>query len=215
MMMFAAVLIGCGSDASKTDTDRMSLDSTPPSAPTIAPAGSAGPNDTAAPNAMGGDPSDAYANTDDRALSELSDANIFAKLDAANTGEIEEGNLALQKSRSSAVKRLARMIVDDHTRLKQQGQALARQLSISPMMPPGDRSKEKARQTMEKLRSTSGSSFDSLWTDVQVTGHVKTLDELDRMESMARHDSLKTMIIHAKPVIRKHLDQAREVQRGL
>src|ERR687889_256592 len=65
----------------------------------------------------------------------LDDATIVAIFDAANTYDIETGQLALEKSSNTAVRQLAQQFVNDHRAVRQQGRDLAKKLSVTPTLP--------------------------------------------------------------------------------
>src|SRR3954469_22733687 len=65
----------------------------------------------------------------------LDDPTIVAIFDAANTYDIETGELALHRARAQDVKDLARQFVSDHKAVRQQGRELAKKLSVTPTPP--------------------------------------------------------------------------------
>jgi putative membrane protein len=140
----------------------------------------------------------------------MTDANIFAKLDAANSEEVDEGKLATSKSKNAAVKKFAQMLVTDHSKMKKEGADLAKSLNITPELPAGDTSMAMAQHTMDMLKSAT--AFDSTFIATAIDGHQKTLDALNSMQGMATSDSLKTLISKAIPVVQHHLDEARALQ---
>jgi putative membrane protein len=142
----------------------------------------------------------------------MSDANIFASLDAANSLEIAEGKIGQQKGKNADVKAFARMLVDDHSKMKQEGSDLAKKLNITPAPPAGDTSVQEMEHSSQMLSSTSAASFDSVFIAHEIDGHRKTLDALNMMGSQATSDSLKTLISGAIPKVQHHLDRAMEIQ---
>lgn len=65
----------------------------------------------------------------------LTDANILAVLDRVNAHEIEINQLAQKQGSSREVKEIAAAFVRDHTRMRADGQALAQEIGITPVMP--------------------------------------------------------------------------------
>lgn len=65
----------------------------------------------------------------------LDDPTIVAIFDAANTFDVETGQLALQKSGDKAVRDLAQQFINDHKAVRQQGRDLAKKLSVTPTPP--------------------------------------------------------------------------------
>lgn len=140
----------------------------------------------------------------------MSDGNIFAKLDATNTEEVEEGKLAQSKAKGADVKSFANMMVTDHSTMKKMGADLAKKLNITPTPPPNDNSKAMMDAMMQAMQSAP--NFDSAYVAEQVTGHEKTLADLKSWLGMAQNDELKAMITGAIPKVQMHLEHAREVQ---
>src|SRR5688572_24353072 len=58
----------------------------------------------------------------------LDDATIVAIFDAANTADIETGQLAAERGASKAVREFGAMLVRDHQQVRQQGRDLAARL---------------------------------------------------------------------------------------
>lgn len=146
------------------------------------------------------------------ASGQLTDANIFAKLDASNSEEIDHGKMGSEKAKNGDVKKFAQLLVTDHTKMKNEGADLASRLNITPQPPSGDTSAMKMQRAMDMLNSVDPARFDSLFVAMQVDGHQKTLDDLKMMQGMATNDSLKALIGRAMPVVQGHLDKARELQ---
>lgn len=142
----------------------------------------------------------------------LSDANIFAKLDAANSEEINEGKVGSEKAKDAEVKKFAQMMVTDHSKMKQEGADLASRLKIAPQVPAGDSSAMMAKEMMDMLNMATPAQFDSEFVAMQVMCHERTLNDLTRMQGMATNDSLKALIGSAIPVVQSHLDKAHALQ---
>jgi len=101
----------------------------------------------------------------------LDDPTIVAIFDAANTYDIETGQLALQKSRPKAVRDLAQQFVSDHTALRQQGRQLAKKLSVTPTPPKQLDLATAHAKAMKEQRSKSGTEFDRAYADQEVQYH--------------------------------------------
>lgn len=142
----------------------------------------------------------------------MTDANIFAKLDESNSLEVAEGKIGEQKGKSADVKAFAKMLVDDHGKMKKAGSDLAKSLNITPAPPAGDTSAQEMEHASQMLNGASAASFDSLFIAHEIDGHQKTLAALNMMQGMAKNDSLKMLITNAIPTVQHHLDQATSIQ---
>ena len=66
----------------------------------------------------------------------LTDANIAAIVVVANTADVENGRLALERSSNEAVKAFARTMVTDHPAVNEQAAQLVAKLGVSPQPGP-------------------------------------------------------------------------------
>src|SRR5687768_5438622 len=65
----------------------------------------------------------------------LDDPTIVAIFDAANTADMETGELAAQRGSSKAVRDFGAMLLRDHSAVRQQGRDLADRLGVTPTPP--------------------------------------------------------------------------------
>ena len=106
----------------------------------------------------------------------LDDPTIVAIFDAANTFDVETGELALVRSRSKAVRDLAQQFINDHKAVRQQGRDLARKLSVTPTPPKPFALAEAHAKAMKELRGKSGADFDRAYVTHEVNFHQAVLD---------------------------------------
>src|SRR5690349_5861887 len=66
------------------------------------------------------------------AQAKLDDPTIVAIFDAANTWDIETGNLAAKQAKAKDVKDFGAMLAHDHTEIRKQGRDLAAKLKVTP-----------------------------------------------------------------------------------
>src|SRR5437762_2629195 len=65
----------------------------------------------------------------------LNDPTIVAIFDAANTWDVETGQLAAKKGSTKEVRDFGAMLARDHKMVRQQGRDLAKKLSVTPTPP--------------------------------------------------------------------------------
>jgi putative membrane protein len=146
----------------------------------------------------------------------LTDANIFAVLDEANVADSSHGAIASTKGTSSAVREYGRQMMRDHHTLRAQGQALAKQLNITPTPPAGDTIPAHAQRVADMLGTTAkGNDFDKAYIDHEVEMHKSVLDIATRAMNAAQSTELKNMIQKAAPAIQAHLDKAQSIQKTM
>jgi putative membrane protein len=143
----------------------------------------------------------------------LSDPNIVALLDEANMADSAAGALALEKATNPEVKAFAKLMMGEHHALRVQGQGLAKQLNVTPEPPANDPVKVAAEREMSVLRSTpKGPQFDRTYIEQEVAIHQAVLDLAEKAHEATETEQLKALIEKAKPIIEKHLEQARQLQ---
>ena len=184
-----ALLGACKGKEASTDTAAM------------APAAAAPATDTAAAAAA--------------APAKMTDANIAAVLDAANESDSAFGALAVKKAKSADVKSFGRLMEGEHHALRAQGQQLVKKLNVTPQPPANFDLPDKQRSAMTDLEGKSGADFDKAYIDHEVNYHQQVLDVAQKALGDAQNQELKDLIQKAAPVIQKHLDRAKEIQKKL
>ena len=143
----------------------------------------------------------------------LSDANIFYILDAANRVDSAGGSIASTKGTNSEVREYGQMMARDHHQLREQGQALATRLGITPAPPAGDTAQAHFDKSMAMLNGAAkGRDFDKAYMDHEVGYHKVVLETATAAMAAAQNAELKNLIQKAAPVIQAHLDRAQAVQ---
>jgi len=165
------------------------------------------PADTGAPDARAGAPTPKGG---------LGDSNIVALLDEANMADSAAGAMALKKATNPDVKAFAKLMMADHHALRAAGQALAKQLGVTPKPPERDPLAGYIRNETDALKKTpKGAEFDRTYIDHEVSIHQAVLDFANQARVTTQTPELKDLIGKAAPVIQKHLDQAMEIQKKL
>lgn len=175
------------------------------------------PGDNAASKKDGGTaPGDTAAVAAAAVVGPLSDANIFALLDAANVADSSAGAIAATKGTSAQIRDFGKMMVRDHHVMRVQGQTLARKLGIVPALPAGDRSQAEAAKSLGVLTTTQkGKDFDRAYVDHEVAYHKQVLEVAVAGMRSAQSTELKNMIQKAAPGIEAHLDKAQALQQSM
>ena len=146
----------------------------------------------------------------------LSDANIVAIFDAANTADIETGQLAAAKGTSPAVKELGTHFAADHQAVRQQGRDLAKKLGVTPKSPAGDQGAAAHAKAMADLKSKSGAEFDRAFADHEVAFHQAVLDAVTKtLLPATRNPELKAFVEKVGPAFQGHLEAAKSLQKKL
>jgi putative membrane protein len=143
----------------------------------------------------------------------MSDANIFATLDAANVADSSEGAIVAQKATSADVKAFGRQMMRDHHAMRKEGMDLAKKLNVTPQPPAGDNSAAMASAWRDSLTAMpKGPAFDKAYIDHAVADHQSVLTTLDAALASAQDPQLKDLLTKAKPKVQEHLDKAKAIQ---
>jgi putative membrane protein len=144
------------------------------------------------------------------------DATIVAIFDAANTADIEMGQLALERGSAEAVRNFGRMLVNDHTNVRKMGRDLAARLGVTPT-PPADNSAALAHAAaMTRLRGLSGSAFDRAYIDHEVAFHAAVIQAVTTTLLPAIDNAeLKALVEKVAPAFVQHQKAAEALRATL
>ncbi len=146
----------------------------------------------------------------------VTDANIVAIFDAANTADIETGSLAARQGADPRVRDLGKLFVDAHTSVRQQGRDLARQLKVTPVPPAGDKSQGEHEAAMKRLQGLKGAAFDKAWLDHEIAYHQAVIDAVTTTLLPATTNAdLKAFEEKVAPAFVGHLQMAKELRAKL
>jgi putative membrane protein len=160
-------------------------------------------------------------NANDNKAGKLSDADakVVAHLHHVNQMEIELGKLA-QKTGTTAVKNYGATLVTDHQSADKDLTAFAKshKLATIPADKPqtdADKQDQKDMQSkMANLKNLKGADFDREFLNMMATGHDKELANIDTAIGGATDPELQTLLKGVKPVLQRHADQARDLQKN-
>jgi putative membrane protein len=147
------------------------------------------------------------------------EVKIVAHIHHVNQMEVDLGKWA-QKSGSAGVKSYGETLVNEHTSGDKDLTAFAKKhgLSTIPADKPAtdaDRQDDKDMTVMvAHLKTLKGADFDKEFLNMMATGHDKELAKIDTEIGAATDPDLKTMLTSLKPVLQRHADQARDLQKG-
>jgi putative membrane protein len=146
----------------------------------------------------------------------LTDANIVAIFDAANTADIETGGLGASYSRNAEVHELGKSFVDAHTAVRQQGRDLARKLGVTPVLPAGDQGAAAHAATLTRLKGLSGTEFDKAFLDHEIAYHQAVIDAVTKTLLPAiRNPELKALVEKVAPAFVAHMEMAKQLRAKL
>lgn len=143
----------------------------------------------------------------------LDDPTIVAIFDAANTADIETGQLAAKRGSTKAVRELAAMFARDHEMVRQQGRDLAKKLGVTPTPPKGDKSAQEQAQVMAMLRAKHGADFDKAYLAHEVAFHKAVIDAVNQTLLPAiQNPELKALVVKVAPAFQAHMLAAQRLE---
>jgi putative membrane protein len=146
------------------------------------------------------------------------DTKIVAHLHHVNQMEIDLGKQA-QKVGTPAIKGYADALITDHTSGDKDLTALAKKHGVATI--PADKPQADADRQDEKdmtiavahLKTVKGAEFDKAFLTMMTSGHDKELAKIDTSIGSAKDPDLQALLKATKPVLQRHSDQARDLQK--
>lgn len=154
----------------------------------------------------------------DKAALAEDDVKLVAHVKHVNDMEIDMGKLA-KTNGTASVKAYGNTLVKDHTANNTKLTALAKKKGLAPIpadQPMTDDAKlehQKMMDGMAKLKTLKGADFDREFLVLMIEGHDKTVGRLDAGIASAKDADLVTHLKETKPVVQRHADAARELQK--
>jgi putative membrane protein len=146
----------------------------------------------------------------------LDDPTIVAIFDAANTFDIEAGQLAADRSKDQGTLTLAQHFIHDHTAVRQQGRDLAAKLGVKPTPPADFALAREHAAAMAELKGKTGAEFDRAYAAHEVAFHQAVIDALKTTLIPAIGNAeLKTFVSKVEPAFEGHLAAARALAKKL
>jgi putative membrane protein len=184
-LCMAATTVACGDRA--TDADRT------PSATPGTP-GAAGTSGT-------------------EAITNVADRNFVGDMMKSNQAEVELGRLAEQKATNRQVKDFGAMMARDHQKANAELKAAAAEAKIDP--PATEPDQDEHKDVHDRLAKLSGMEFDREYMKEMVKGHEKAADAIEDKADGSGNDHLKQWAATTLPAVRKHLEEAKQIQESL
>lgn len=142
----------------------------------------------------------------------LDDPTIVAIFDAANTWDIQTGQLAMKKGSTKEVRDFGAMLAHDHTAVRQKGRDLAKKLGVTPTPPKDFAMAKDHAAAMKKLESLSGKEFDKAFLQNEVDYHQAVIDAVtSTLLPALQNQEVKTLVTQVAPAFAAHRDAAKNL----
>jgi putative membrane protein len=151
-----------------------------------------------------------------RLMGEDGTERVFAKIHSVDQSEIQQAQLALQRSQNQDVKDFAQTMVDDHTAAEQQLAPLAQQLQVPlhsflPKTRSEIRDDQRTQAALRKLQTVDADDFDETYMEAQVRAHRHALSWVKRNRHAA-DDAAQDFLKMQVKTISHHLKMARDLE---
>jgi putative membrane protein len=149
-----------------------------------------------------------------------SDVKIVAHLHHVNQMEIDLGKTAQKASTTAAVKSYGETLVSDHQSNDKDLTTFAKAHklgSIPADKPTTDAEKQDQKDMMARvasLKKLKGAEFDKEFLNMMASDHDKELSRIDVATGATTDTDLQTLLKATKPVLQRHADQARDLQKN-
>jgi putative membrane protein len=147
----------------------------------------------------------------------LTDEQILQIAHTADLGEIAQAKLALSKSKDPAVRKLAQMMVRDHTQSDNKGAVVAKKndLTLAPSS-ASDSIKSDVEDSTRTLRTEAPADFAKDYVATQIREHQALLDTLDqKLIADAKSADVKAYLVEVRAAVASHLEHAKALQTEL
>jgi len=149
-------------------------------------------------------------------VGKMNEKNITAHMAAADSLEIQLGQLAQSKGTSQSVRDYGTMLVTDHTAHLAKTHEIITDEDVGAEPMAWDPERLRLREMLTKLRSMpAGSNWDRAFVRFQVGHHQNEIDLLSANIKAAHDDDLEDHIEKSITSLGKHRDQGKSVGSGL
>lgn len=147
----------------------------------------------------------------------LTDANIAAIVVAANSIDVENGKLAIERATDAGIRKFAQTMITDHTGVNKAAVDLVTRLKVTPVESPTSTALvASANETRASLASRSGSDFDRAYIANEVAYHRAVLSAVDdALIPSAQNPELRSLLVSVRPAFVAHLEHAESLQQRL
>jgi putative membrane protein len=139
------------------------------------------------------------------------DQDFLKEASTVNQKEIEFGRLGQRQASNDRVRQFAQKLIDDHTRAQDELTTLARSknVQIASQLP------QEHRQMVDKMNQMQGAEFDREFIKHMIQGHEQAIQKFDQHARTGEDAQLKAFAQRTLPILRNHLQTARDLQTNL
>lgn len=148
---------------------------------------------------------------------EATPAAVLSQMNVANTTEIQLSTLATKKARSPEVKQIARKLVADHTKNREEVLALAQKVNVTLTPAQGGSISSGDSVAMpQDLQTKSGAEFDKAFIQYQIEAHQSNIERIQNQTLPSMQDEkIKAYLQKTVTDMQGHLAALQQVQQQL
>ena len=141
----------------------------------------------------------------------LDDPTIIAIFDAANTWDMETGQMAAKKATTADIRDFGAMLARDHRAVRQQGRDLVTKLGVHPTPPKDFAMATQHDAAVRSLRAKSGAAFDRAFLEHEVAFHKAVIDAVTTSLLPAlQNQEAKALVTKVAPAFQAHMLAAQD-----
>lgn len=135
------------------------------------------------------------------------DAQFIKSASQGNKAEVDLGQMAINRTQSSAIKNFGSQLVQDHSKNEEKLSKLADKHAV---ILPTDLSDEQ-QKLKDSLMGLSGTEFDQKYMSAMVDDHKKDIKEFEQVASHGENAQVKYFAQQTLPALKKHLRMAESI----
>jgi putative membrane protein len=140
---------------------------------------------------------------------EKADADFSVEAANDNMIAVQLSGLAKTKAVKDRVKSFASMMITDHKKISEELQKIATSKNITL---PQELSNE-AQKDINRLNKKNGIDFDRSYINMMLADHKNDVNKFEKAAKNCKDPELKNFIEQTLPLLRKHLDSARAIDK--
>lgn len=154
----------------------------------------------------------AFAPSASAQAAKLDDPTIVAIFDAANTWDVETGDLAAKKGTTKEVRDYGAMISRDHKAVRQMGRDLATKLGVTPTPPKNFGMAKDHATAVGTLKAANGKAFDRAFLQHEVAFHKAVIDAMNTtLIPSLQNAEVKDLVKKVEPAFNAHMMAAQNL----
>lgn len=134
------------------------------------------------------------------------DQQFLQDMYSEGMAEVEGGHMAQQRSRDQAVKAFGQRMIEDHTQMDQELQALAKKLGVQVQ----NKIEEQTQHKIDQIQVLVGSEFDRAYLMFQIQDHERDIQKAQQHARQTQDSEIRQFAEKMADRLEQHLELARQ-----